>query len=726
MQESLPQLENALRRLRSLRAQRRRLRSINGLMRFCGWVAVLIWISFFLDWTLELPWGIRLFHALAGTVLAFVGVRVLWFGTRRRLSLEQLASRVEGSVEELDQALITAVQLTRADNPRRDLYSPELLARTVRDAEQKMAALPVDRLLSKRSLGLSFMVLLALVLPLVVFGGARPDLAKTYVDRDVLLRNVPWPREYWLERIEPAPDLSESLLAMGDPFSVVVEKVRGGSARVFLDCVYADGDEETFSLERKGENRYRKVFRNVSRDFQFTVRAGDYRSGEHRVVVRLRPRIEEIELAFQYPEYTGITGDSDFTAELGGHLRVPAHTEVAFRARTSLPVQSAVCYSQSRRRDAEKVEIPTELSDQHVLTGQFAPTEDGYYWFQLVSSDGFENASPIRYRVAVIPDRPPSVLIDKPGKNLEVSERAQFTIVAEAQDDYGVTGSQLVLTSLAEGDAAIEAPLPMPELTVNVAAAEADRDFESRGSYRIDLEALAQTSEAAARIEIAEGARIEYEIRVQDSIGQEGVSRKYLITVVREEDLIRIIQDELSSLRQNLEDVLTQQKEARREMERVLDDTQVAQKVLDQDVATSRHIRLAQEKVNQRLDDSDERLAEIIERVVENRLNNVKELPWIEGLRAQVQKGSREVAPKAVEALDQLVEKGKAGNADEADVEKAIKAMKDNEGVLTDVLQELREWGDLRTIVRKLEELLNTEIELEQKVEEKVKEELGQ
>lgn len=736
MQQTLPRLEQALQRLRALRAQRRRLRGINGLLRLCCWIAVLVWISFFLDWTLELPWGIRLFHALAGTVLVFIGVKVLWFGSRRRLTIEQLAGRVEGAVEELDQSLITAVQLTRDDNPRRDLYSPVLLARTVREAEEKMAALPIDRLLSRRSLGVSFLILLALVLPLVGFGAARPDLAETYVDRDVLLRNVPWPREYWLERVEPAPDATETLLAMGDPFSVVVEKVRGGAARVFMDCSYADGEEETFTLERKGENRYRKVFRNVSRDFRFVVRAGDYRSVEHQVRVRLRPRIEEIELSFRYPEYTGLAANPGFTAELGGHMRVPMHTEVLFRARTSLPVGAVTCYTQSQRKDAEKVEVPATLTEQRKIEGSFTPTEDGYYWFQLVSDDGFENASPIRYRVAVIPDRPPSVLIDKPGKNLEVSERAQFTVIAEAQDDYGIVTSELVLTSLIEGDSALEIHLDMPELAVNVAGRDEDddvgggfdrRDFESRGSYKIDLETLSSAGgEAASRLQIAEGTRIEYEIRVRDSIGQESVSRKYLITVVREEDLQRIIQDELSSLRQGLEDVLNQQKEARREMERVQDDTRVARKMLEPDVATARHMRLAQEKVNQRLEEADERLAEIIDRVVENRLNNVDELPWIEGLREQVRDGIKDVAPKAIEALDDLVEKGKSGDAREDDVEKAIQAMKNTEGVIDGLVKELGEWGDLRTIVRKLEELLNTEIELEQKVEEKVKEELGQ
>mgnify|MGYP003395989901 CR=1 FL=1 len=41
---------------------------------------------------------------------------------------------------------------------------------------------------------------------------------------------------------------------------------------------------------------------------------------------------------------------------------------------------------------------------------------------------------------------------------------------------------------------------------------------------------------------------------------------------------------------------------------------------------------------------------------------------------------------------------------------------------LADLLMELQEWGDLRSLVRKLEELRNSQNELEQQVEQKIQE----
>jgi len=41
------------------------------------------------------------------------------------------------------------------------------------------------------------------------------------------------------------------------------------------------------------------------------------------------------------------------------------------------------------------------------------------------------------------------------------------------------------------------------------------------------------------------------------------------------------------------------------------------------------------------------------------------------------------------------------------------------------VVADLQEWGDLRTVIRKIEELLRSEKDLEHRIEEKVREALG-
>ena len=47
------------------------------------------------------------------------------------------------------------------------------------------------------------------------------------------------------------------------------------------------------------------------------------------------------------------------------------------------------------------------------------------------------------------------------------------------------------------------------------------------------------------------------------------------------------------------------------------------------------------------------------------------------------------------------------------------------ERTLKDLLVDLREWGDLRSLIRKVEELIGTQRQLEEHVKDKVKESLG-
>lgn len=730
---TLPRPQLSLELLERLRGRRRRLRAVNGSLRMASWLVVLVWLSFFLDWTLELPVAVRVLHVFAGFLLVIVGVRTFWLGPRRRLSLEQLAHRVEDSSASLDQSLITAVQLAGADNPRAQFYSPALLARSVQQAESAMTQVPVENLLSRRATFGAFVVFLVLLVPMLVLADARRDLASTYVQRNVFFSSIDWPREYLLELVEPAPDQRETLLAMGDSLTVLVAKTRGGNARVLIDVTYDEDERETFTLEQKGEDQFRKVFRNVTRDFRFVVRAGDFRSLEYRVAVRLRPRIESIELTYDYPQYTGLSADAGLAQNLGGHIKAPVGTIVNYRAVTSLPVAAA--QRLERHLGAPEDEIAKtedlEVTDGRWVAGSFPLERNGYYEFRLSSQDGFANSSPIRYRISVIPDNPPSVVIVKPGRNLEVSTRASFPILVEAMDDYGVERGELVVRMGLDGDASEEIRIPLPALqTEEVPDAEANerRGRVSSAEFQADLQELkapgTETSQFSRKVE--EGDRLEYLVEVVDAIGQVGASRTYQLTVVREEDLVRIIQDDLSAARERLEETLGVQRESRREMERLADDTRLAGgQVQQEELPNIRHARLSQEKINQRLEESEEKFQEIIDRIRENRLNDVKDLPWIEGLRDQVANMSQELSPEALDELDELTRKASAEEASAEDVAAAVDKMRTNEKAMREVLDELGKWGDLRDVVRQLQELLRTEQDLEIKVQEKVKSDLG-
>ena len=115
------------------------------------WLVVVISAAiamFLLDWVADLPWALRVAQIVAVLILLLITFRAILLAARTPATEDQLASMVETASGELEDALITAVQLTDPNNPRRHLYNPALIEQTVTLAEQRMHELRPGRLLS--------------------------------------------------------------------------------------------------------------------------------------------------------------------------------------------------------------------------------------------------------------------------------------------------------------------------------------------------------------------------------------------------------------------------------------------------------------------------------------------------------------------------------------------------------------------------------------------------
>ncbi len=702
----------ALKRLQQMRLRRRSLRGWTGLFRWLALSGVLVWLSFLLDYFLSLPVGVRGFHLVASGVLLIAGLKILLLAARTPIAEDRLAAEIESAAGDLDQVLITAIQLTREDNPRRGLYSPVLLARTVREAEERMGRIEPGALLSRRKAGRAFALLALTITPLLVAASLRPDLAKTYVNRNILLSQIDWPRTYFLKIVEPQS--TNQLLAVGDSLTVLAVRERGGGARARIEAYFrgADGDEtrEELSLERRGDDN-RRVFRNVSRDFRFRIHCGDFTSSWYSVVVRSRPRIEEISLAFDYPDYTGLDQSGAPRGIEGGHCKVPFGTVVSFRARTSIPVRTADLIESRRAGDGEALsEVSVPIEGRTALAGSFIAEENAFYHFRLTSEDGFENPNPIRYRIAVISDQAPSVQTIEPGRNRELSTNAELTLKVHIEDDYGIENARIVFFPEGAEDALADPlkEIPIPGIIAGSRSAEPIHTIEF------------------SNWALEPGIRLEYRVEATDAIGQIGRSRVWLLTFVSEDDLQRIFQETLILIRERLQETFEVERDTRRGLEDVLEQSQLAGGTLPEEARPSlRHARLGQERVNTRLEEGVERFQELIDQVIQNRITEFDELPWVEDLRDRLDALTQEGAVQSLEALDALTRGGEESQARSPQIEKAIESLRGTERKLQSIIDELEEWGDLQTVIRKLEDLLRSERELEQRVEDRVRESLG-
>ena len=131
----------ALQKIRELRGRRRMMRFITGGFRWLVVVITCVWLMFLLDWFADLPMALRIGQIAAAVTLLLITFRAILLAVRTPATEDQLASMVEKASSELEDSLITAVQLTDPENPRRHLYNPELIKETVKIAESRIAHL---------------------------------------------------------------------------------------------------------------------------------------------------------------------------------------------------------------------------------------------------------------------------------------------------------------------------------------------------------------------------------------------------------------------------------------------------------------------------------------------------------------------------------------------------------------------------------------------------------
>lgn len=144
-------------------------------------------------WLLGLGLGTQLLLS-AGLVLLFL-VRPL----RRTPKFDDLATRAERAIPELDHRLVTALQLNRPD-ARTTGMSPVLIAHVTREAGEIASRHRLTRLASFRPLGWAAIVAVPVLAAAGVFAAVKPELTLVLLKRQLLI-NAAIPRSVAIENI---------------------------------------------------------------------------------------------------------------------------------------------------------------------------------------------------------------------------------------------------------------------------------------------------------------------------------------------------------------------------------------------------------------------------------------------------------------------------------------------------------------------------------------------
>ncbi len=207
------------------------------------------------------------------------------------------------------------------------------------------------------------------------------------------------------------------------------------------------------------------------------------------------PLVGDIHITLDYPDYTG--RESRTLEHTSGEFSAMPGTRVAISTRALDEVSEAKIVF-----DTEGAGAPGDASDAldleidgRELAATFEVTEPTSYRFFL--RDGSARAVEDRAReIAIERDRPPSVELFAPARELEVSDIKRIELAYAAEDDYGLSELALVWEQ-DEGDEPERKALPIP----------ADDERRAEGKFVWDL----------ADVPLEPGGRVAYYIEATDN-----------------------------------------------------------------------------------------------------------------------------------------------------------------------------------------------------------------
>lgn len=697
----------------------------------CGAVA----ISFVLDYFLVLPVGVRIVFLLGG--MALLGrelvVRV-GAALARSVSAEEAARLLERARPELRQCLITAVQLTRPGSEVARYISPSLLASAVAEAERAVAGWKAREVLPARAIWRKTAQCAVAVAILAVAGSLDPELSSIWFRRNLLLSAESWPKATELVlRAPPTP----IVVAVGDSLDVVVEAVRGRPRTVSLLYWEAGRPERVETLAETTAGTFRKTFENVARAFRFRVRGGDDEIGPFDVAVKLRPRIDmgSIRIWCRYPPYTGWPDTPPENPIRHGNLKVPTGTTVTFRMSANIDVSSAFFVYEvseggdpaaldrgadavagpSRTGGGEEDEWPAqgatalEVVDGRSFSGEFVAKENGQYYFQLESVDGFRGRRPDRFRVEVVPDRKPVVKIVEPERlSEEVTPRAFITVRVSASDDYGIAKgsvSGLYFPTPESGGAMRSFDIAWGDRS-SEASGNKDLGRSADGMVEIDVARLSGDSAGPP----TPGARFQYFAVVADSGGNLGESPIQVLEVVSEEELLRTFGELLMVVRDQLREIQRRQESARKDLAEF--QAQLSGKIGAAEAAKLLRHQQEETRIAQALERQVGELDRILDRSLRNRVGDEKWRSWLSSVRSDLSLLALGKSREVSRSIEEIRKAAASAPQDPAQISAALAMQLQVEREIDAIVLRLSEFGDLNAVIQMLREVRRRQAEV--------------
>jgi Domain of unknown function (DUF4175) len=442
-----PQYDAIRALLAGVRARWRRLTLLHGTVRAALAATIALAVLFTLTrWTAGAP-GLLAAFGVAAFAAIIAGVVWGFRSTHHAPSDRQIARFIEEQVPSLDDRLVTAVDAAHPDAADRPALADSMIADAARASASIDAAeiVPQDRLRYWTYAAAAAALLLAIV---------------TFVGRGIVRQSFDavslslFPSQV---RLDVTP--GNARIEAGRPLKIEA-RLRGNRAPVTAQLRRApveSDDWRAVEMAADAGGGYGLAIDALSTSFRYMVAAGALKSPVFEVTVVRAPRVARIDVEYTYPKGLGLAPRVD---EDGGDIYAPAGTDVKVRVHTDRKASSG------KMMLAGGGEIQLTGDAGGVLTGALQVSADNSYRVALADAEGLTSRGDTEYFIRTLEDRPPEVHVVRPASDRRVTRLEEVDIEAEAQDDFGIEGLDLVYA--VRGGPEKVVPLRIPKGQTNV------------------------------------------------------------------------------------------------------------------------------------------------------------------------------------------------------------------------------------------------------------------
>jgi hypothetical protein len=423
-------------RLEATRAGMRALLRTRCLLTAALAVLVLAGLLAAADWQWVLGTSARagglLVIALAACALLGFG----WLAAARMFGRREAAVEVEAAFPHLGQCVRTTLDYAEPDTDPIPA-APQLVQALTADTEGRTRLLDFGRLVPWHSLrwvaaGLATLVTLFVVL-LVVSPEARIAAQRLFLIPATYTQLDVQPGD---QTLKVGSDLTVRATVAGRPLSEVTLQHRpAGSGKEWTTLPFVAPDAAPLRSD-KLSGAFETALKDCQDDLEYRVVAGPVESPVHRLTI-IRPLVlKGIVADVEPPAYTRRPA----AVVKEGSFKVIAGSRVRFRIQLDREPQSARLLTYP----AGAPPVPLEVNGRE-LTGELPSVEkDVEYEIAAEAADGMRLEQASRYRIAVQPDRKPTVRFLKPREQIEVTPTTEVHMKIEAGDDFGLSAVGIV------------------------------------------------------------------------------------------------------------------------------------------------------------------------------------------------------------------------------------------------------------------------------------------